>query len=177
MSETDLYIDLLPRDDESMMRKALIQAQRAADAGEVPIGAIAVCNGKVIARAYNQVELLKDATAHAEMIVMTQAANALGDWRLEEVTIYVTKEPCAMCAGAMVNSRVKRVVFGLPDPRSGAAGGALDVTGFSGMLHQVETCGGVLLAECRKMIQDFFRTVRKSKSASITAEVGDEQSY
>ena len=92
---------------------------------------------------------------------MEAAAAAIGDWRLEGFTIYVTKEPCAMCAGAMVNARVSRVVFGLHDPRSGCAGGALDITGFSGMLHQVQTTGGVLEDECRSIIQEFFRKVRK----------------
>ena len=92
---------------------------------------------------------------------MEEAAKYIGDWRLDNVTIYVTKEPCAMCAGAMVNARVERVVFGLPDPRSGCAGGALDITGFSGMLHQVKTTGSILEEECRSIIQNFFRKVRK----------------
>ncbi|MDD4180977.1 MAG: tRNA adenosine(34) deaminase TadA [Victivallaceae bacterium] len=147
-------------DDEYYMRLALNEAQNAFDKGEVPVGAVVVCDGRIIARAWNQVEMLKDATAHAEILAITQAAAALGDWRLENAEIYVTKEPCAMCAGAMVNSRVKRVVFGLSDPRSGAAGGALDVTGFSGMLHNVAVKSGVLEAECKALLQDFFKLVR-----------------
>lgn len=147
--------------DISFMRKALELAQKAADAGEVPIGAIAVLNGTIIGSSGNRVEEKKSAIAHAEILAMEEAAKRIGDWRLDHVTIYVTKEPCAMCAGAMVNARVERVVFGLPDPRSGCAGGALDITGFSGMLHQVKTTGGILEEECRSLIQDFFRKVRK----------------
>lgn len=151
-------------DDEYFMRAALRQAEQAASIGEVPVGAIAVKDGRIIARAYNQVELLKDATAHAEILVITQAEAALHDWRLEDVDIYVTKEPCAMCAGAMVNARVRRVVFGMYDPRSGAAGSALNITGFEGMLHQVEVLPGILEVECKSLMQDFFREVRKNKN-------------
>lgn len=147
-------------DDDYFMRSALRQAEQAAEEGEIPVGAVAVRNGVIIAKGYNQVEMLKDATAHAEILVMTQASAALGDWRLEEVEIYVTKEPCAMCAGGMVNARVRRVVFGMADPRCGAAGSALDVTGFSGMLHRVEVRGGVMEAECRDLMQTFFRQRR-----------------
>ena len=147
--------------DILFMRKALELAQKAADAGEVPIGAIAVLNGTIIGSSGNRVEEKKSAIAHAEILAMEEAAKYIGDWRLDNVTVYVTKEPCAMCAGAMVNARVERVVFGLPDPRSGCAGGALDITGFSGMLHQVKTTGGILEEECRTLIQDFFRKVRK----------------
>lgn len=147
--------------DEQFMRKALELAVSSAEAGEVPIGAVAVLNGRIIGCGRNRVEEQKSALAHAEMLALAEAAVEIGDWRMDGVTIYVTKEPCAMCAGAMVNARVSRVVFGLPDPRSGCAGGAMDVTGFSGMLHQVETTGGVLEEECRTLIQDFFRRIRK----------------
>lgn len=150
-------------DDAYYMRKALDQAQLAADLGEVPIGAVAVADGMIIARAHNSVETLKDATAHAEILALSIAAEGRGDWRMEDVTIYVTKEPCAMCAGAMVNSRVKRVVFGMADPRSGACGSALDVTGFPGMLWKVEVTSGVMAEESAAMIQEFFRKVRKEK--------------
>ncbi len=148
--------------DEYYMRAALRCAERAAEAGEVPIGAVAVMDGRIIARAWNQVEMLKDATAHAEILLISSISGILKDWRMDNVDIYVTKEPCAMCAGAMVNARVRRVIFGLPDPRSGAAGGALDITGFPGMLHQVEVKSGVLAEDCGKIIRDFFRTVRSS---------------
>lgn len=146
------------------MRAALRQAEIAFEQEEVPVGAVAVRNGMIIARASNQVEMLKDATAHAEILIITQAAAKLEDWRLEDVDIYVTKEPCAMCAGAMVNSRVRRVVFGMPDPRCGAAGSALNVTGFEGMLHQVEVRGGVMEEECRAIMQDFFLQARQKKA-------------
>lgn len=147
--------------DEYFMRAALRQAEIAGSEDEVPIGAVAVKNGVIIAHGWNQVERLKDATAHAELLAMTAAAAAVGDWRLDGVTIYVTKEPCAMCAGALVNTRVERVVYGMADPRSGCAGSALDVTGFPGMLHQVRVTGGVLEEECKAMIRAFFARVRK----------------
>ena len=146
--------------DEYFMRRALAQAENAYRDKEVPIGAVAVKNGNIIAAAYNQVEMLKDPTAHAEILLITQVASVLGDWRLEDVDIYVTKEPCAMCAGAMVNARVRKVVFGMRDPRSGAAGSALDVTGFKGMLHRVECVSGILEFECKLIIQQFFQEIR-----------------
>lgn len=152
--------------DEHFMRAALRLAERAAEAEEVPVGAVAVRDGQIIARAWNQVELLKDATAHAEILVITAASTALGDWRLDGVDIYVTKEPCAMCAGAMVNARVARVIYGMKDPRSGAAGSALDVTGFKGMLHNVEVKGGVLENECLEIMRNFFRRLRVSNSSN-----------
>ena len=151
-------------DDTHFMKAALRQAELAASEDEVPVGAVAVKNGRIIARSSNQVEKLKDATAHAEILVITQAASALGDWRLDGVDIYVTKEPCAMCAGAMVNSRVSAVIYGMADPRYGAAGSALNVTGFKGMLHNVEVRSGVLEEDCKEIFQSFFRKVRKDKS-------------
>lgn len=147
-------------DDEYYMRKALLQAEYARADREVPVGAIAVKDGQVIAAAHNQVECLNDATAHAEILAITQAAVAVGNWRLTDVDIFVTKEPCAMCAGAMVNSRIRRVIFGMGDPRSGCAGSALDVTGFPGMLHTVEVVSGILEEECAGIIQEFFRKAR-----------------
>src|SRR5271170_4940551 len=110
--------------DDYFMREALRQASRAYEAGEVPVGAVIVREGRIIARAYNQVELLKDATAHAEMLAITQAESVVGDWRLTDCTLYVTKEPCAMCAGGIIHVRLQRVVYGLGDPKGGAAGGA-----------------------------------------------------
>ncbi|MBO7089556.1 MAG: tRNA-specific adenosine deaminase, partial [Lentisphaeria bacterium] len=124
------------------------------------VGAVAVKDGLIIARSWNQVELLKDATAHAELMLIALLPQIVGDWRLDGIDVYVTKEPCAMCAGAMVNSRIRRVIFGMRDPRCGAAGTALDVTGFPGMLHHVEVSGGLLEEECKTMFQAFFRTVR-----------------
>src|SRR6266700_5396409 len=113
--------------DENLMREALRQAQKANEAGEVPVGAVIVRAGKIIARAHNQVELLKDATAHAEMLALTQAEAAVGDWRLTECDLYVTKEPCAMCAGALVHTRIRRVIFGCADLVAGAAGSMMNV--------------------------------------------------
>ncbi len=149
--------------DEYFMRAALRQAAQAAEAGEVPIGAVAVQEHVIIARSGNMVEQLKDATAHAEMLVITQAANTIGDWRLDNVTIYVTKEPCAMCAGAMVNSHVKRVVFALADNKYGACGGALNICDLPGALWKVETTAGVLQEESKNLIQEFFSKVRERK--------------
>ncbi len=148
-------------DDEYYMRRALAEAEHAAEEGEVPVGAVAVHDGKIIARAWNQVEKLKDATAHAEILALTQASAMLGDWRLEEVDLYVTKEPCAMCAGALVNCRLRRLIFGMADSRSGAAGSAMDITGFPGMLHQVQVTSGVLEEECKALMQEFFKEVRR----------------
>jgi len=149
-------------DDEYYMRQAIRCAENAAAAGEVPVGAVAVRDGEIIARTWNQVELLKDATAHAEILLISSLSSLINDWRLDGIDIYVTKEPCAMCAGAMINSRIRRVIYGMRDPRSGCAGGALNITGFPGMLHQVESTGGVLEEECKKVMRDFFHSVRKN---------------
>ena len=124
----DPIIDL--HSDDYFMGEALRQAAKAYESGEVPVGAVIVREGRIIARAFNQVESLKDATAHAEMLALTQAENAVGDWRLTDCTLYVTKEPCPMCAGAVVHTRLARVVFGAGDPKGGAAGGALNLLQF-----------------------------------------------
>lgn len=153
-------------DDAYFMRAALRCARQAAEAGEVPVGAVAVADGRILARAWNQVEQLKDATAHAEVLVIGAVSSVIRDWRLDQVDIYVTKEPCAMCAGAMVNARVRRVIYGMADPRSGCAGSALNVTGFQGMLHQVEVVGGVLAPDCTELMKEFFRSVRGKKELS-----------
>src|ERR671919_2641324 len=129
--------------DEHFMREALRQAQKAYAADEVPVGAVVARAGKIIARAYNQVEVLKDATAHAEMLALTQAEAAVGDWRLNECDLYVTKEPCAMCAGALVHVRIRRVIFGCADPRSGAAGGTINLLQMAGLNHRSEITSGV----------------------------------
>jgi tRNA(adenine34) deaminase len=150
-------------DNEYFMRLAIKQSLSAYREGEVPVGAIAVCQNKVIARAYNQIELLKDATAHAEMILLTQASAAIENWRLNDVTIYVTKEPCAMCAGAMVNCRLGKLVYGIKDPKYGAAGSAMDVTCFDGALHKINVIGGVLENECLDIFQRFFKELRHRK--------------
>src|SRR5208282_1759129 len=128
---TDPIIDL--QSDHYFMGEALRQAARAYAAGEVPVGAVIAREGRIIARACNQVELLKDATAHAEMLAVTQAEEVAGDWRLTDCTLYVTNEPCPMCAGAMVHVRLTRVVFGAGDAKGGAAGGALNLLQFPGL--------------------------------------------
>src|SRR5882724_13570335 len=149
--------------DDYFMGEALRQAAKAYAAGEVPVGAVIVREGRIIARAFNHVELLKDATAHAEMLALTQAENAVGDWRLTDCTLYVTKEPCPMCAGAVVHTRLARVVFGAPDPKSGAAGGALNLLQFPTLNHRCEITSGVRLEECRALLQNFFAEQRALK--------------
>jgi tRNA(adenine34) deaminase len=142
------------------MGEALRQARRAFEAEEVPVGAVIVRDKKIIARAFNQVELLKDATAHAEILAITQAASATGDWRLEGATLFVTKEPCPMCAGAIVLSRVQRLVYGVADPKSGGAGSIFDITGQGGLNHTVTVTAGVKETEARQLLQEFFRVRR-----------------
>src|SRR5678815_483652 len=127
-------IDL--QSDHYFMGEALRQAAKAYEAEEAPVGAVVVRNGRIIARAYNQVEMLKDATAHAEMLAVTQAEQAVGDWRLNDCTLYVTKEPCPMCAGAIVHVRLARVVFGAADPRAGAAGSIVNLLQFPTLNHK-----------------------------------------
>src|SRR5437899_9930737 len=150
-----------PPTDETFMREALRQAQKAYEAEEVPVGAVVVRAGRIIARAYNQVELLKDATAHAEMLALTQAEEAVGDWRLTDCTLYVTKEPCPMCAGAIVHVRLARVVFGANDPKAGAAGSALNLLQFPTFNHRFDITSGVREPECRSLLQAFFADQRK----------------
>src|SRR5471032_847952 len=149
--------------DDYFMGEALRQAAKAYAAGEVPVGAVVVREGRIIARAFNQVELLKDATAHAEMLALTQAENAVGDWRLTDCTLYVTKEPCPMCAGAVVHTRLARVVFGASDAKGGAAGGALNLLQFPTLNHRCEITPGVRLEECRALLQDFFAAQRRTQ--------------
>jgi tRNA(adenine34) deaminase len=148
--------------DESFMREALRLAKKAFDQEEVPVGAVVVREGKIIGRAFNQVELLKDATAHAEMLAITQAEAAVGDWRLNDCDLYVTKEPCAMCAGALIHVRIRRVVFGCADPRSGAAGGVVNLLQMPGLNHRCEITSGVLAEQCGALLQDFFKARRNA---------------
>lgn len=138
------------------MGEALRQGRRALEAEEVPVGAVVVREGRIIGRAFNQVELLKDATAHAEMLALTQAQEAVGDWRLTDCLLYVTKEPCAMCAGAIVHTRLAMVIFGASDPKAGAAGSALNLLQFPTFNHRCAIVGGVRLDECRALLRDFF---------------------
>jgi tRNA(adenine34) deaminase len=161
MIEPTPIIDL--QSDHYFMGEALRQAAKAYEAGEVPIGAVLVQDGRIIARAFNQVELLKDATAHAEMLVVTQGEEFMGDWRLNDCTLYSTKEPCPMCAGAMVHVRVGRVVFGASDPKAGAAGSALNLLQFPTFNHRCDITSGVREPECRALLQHFFQEQRAKK--------------
>jgi tRNA(adenine34) deaminase len=149
---------LLPH--ERWMRLALDQARRAFDVEEVPIGAVVVYDGAVIGEGYNQRETLSDPTAHAEMIAITQAAQALGSWRLLDCTIYVTLEPCPMCAGAIVQARIPTVVFGTTDPKAGACQSLYHITDDARLNHRCAVLGGVLQAECRAILQEFFALQR-----------------
>ena len=142
------------------MRSALDQAQRAADHGDVPIGAVVVHEGEVVGAAGNERELRADPTAHAEIIALQQAAAHLGSWRLLGTTLYVTLEPCAMCAGAIVLARVPRVVYGTPDPKAGAAGSVLDVLGEPRLNHRPVVAAGVLADECAAVLRAFFAARR-----------------
>jgi len=152
-------IDL--QSDQYFMGEALRQAKRADDADEVPVGAVVVREGRIIARASNQVEMLKDATAHAEMLALTQAEEAVGDWRLTDCTLYVTKEPCPMCAGAIVHVRLARVVFGVSDPKAGAAGGVMNLLQFPSLNHRCAITAGVRESECRLLLHRFFARQRE----------------
>jgi tRNA(adenine34) deaminase len=149
--------------DQLFMGEALRLAKKAFVADEVPVGAVIVRAGKIIARAWNQVESLKDATAHAEMLALTQAEAAVGDWRLVDCDLYVTKEPCVMCAGAIVHTRIRRVVFGCPDIKTGAAGSLINLLQEPALNHRCEITSGILQAECAVILQDFFRSQRQSK--------------
>lgn len=148
------------------MNEALRLARRAFKLDEVPIGAVIVRNGEIIARAWNQVETLKDATAHAEMLAITQAESAVEDWRLTDCDLFVTKEPCPMCAGAIVHARLRRVVFGCPDPKGGAAGSLLNILQMPQLNHRCEITGEVRADECARILKEFF-LARRGQSTNI----------
>ncbi|MDB6133878.1 MAG: CMP/dCMP deaminase zinc-binding [Verrucomicrobiales bacterium] len=149
--------------DAHFMREALRMARRAYQKEEVPVGAVIVRAGEIIARSWNQVETLKDATAHAEMLALTQAEIVVEDWRLTDCDLYVTKEPCPMCAGAIVHCRIRRVVFGCPDAKSGAAGGFINLLQTPNLNHRSEVVQGVLGGECLALLQSFFAARRAAK--------------
>lgn len=154
----------LVRNDEYFMSLAYNQAIDAWRLDEVPIGAVIEIGGEVVAAAHNTVAGAKDPTAHAEILALTQAAAHLGDWRLEGATVYVTKEPCPMCSGAMLMSRVKRVCYAVPDPKMGCLGGATNLNDLPRVNHHVQlTPGGVLETECRDLLQAFFRLKRQDE--------------
>ena len=147
-------------EDERFMREALKEARAADDADEVPVGAVVVRDGRVIGRGHNQRQQLRDPTAHAEMIALTAAAAFVGDWRLTGCTLYVTLEPCAMCAGAVVLARIDRLVYGADDPKAGACGSLYTITADPRSNHQVALTFGVLEDECGLVLQQFFRRRR-----------------
>ena len=145
---------------EARMRQALRQAQRAAEAGEVPVGAVIYNGGTLVGQAWNQTRTLKDPTAHAEIIAITQAAAAAGDWRLTDSILYVTKEPCPMCAGAIVLARIPLVVWGMSDPLRGGAVSRFQILQTAELNHRSEVLSGVLEDECAALIKDFFKKRR-----------------
>jgi tRNA(adenine34) deaminase len=148
-----------PRDDY-FMRMALREAERALEHDDVPIGAVLVRDGELVAAAHNERELRQDPTAHAEIIALREAARLAGSWRLLDTVVYVTLEPCAMCAGALVLARVPRVVYGTSDPKAGACGSVLDVLGEPRLNHRPEVAGGLLAQECGDLLSEFFASRR-----------------
>ena len=155
----DPVIDL--GSDQFFMSQALRQATRAFEADEVPVGAVIVRDGAIIARAFNQVELLRDATAHAEMLALSQAFSAVGDWRLNDCDLFVTKEPCPMCAGAIVHARLRRVIFGCRDPKAGGAGGLINLLQHPALNHRCDLTPEVMAEESLDLLRGFFRLKRQ----------------
>jgi len=149
------------------MKEALKEAGKAFDADEVPVGAVIVHKGKIIGRAHNQIILLKDPTAHAEMIAITQAAAALGNERLNNCDVYATIEPCAMCMGAFVLARIRNLVYGARDPKSGSCGSVFNIGADNRLNHKINTTGGVLKEECASLIKKFFKKKRNGKTPWI----------
>ena len=151
--------------DESFMKQAVKQAKKAYDKLETPIGCVIVHEDKIIARGYNKRNMKKNTLAHAEILAINKASKVLGDWRLEDCTMYVTLEPCPMCAGAIVQARIPRVVIGSMNPKAGCAGSVLNLLQQDGLNHQVEITKGVLAEECSGLMTSFFRELRKKKKA------------
>ncbi|RHW30944.1 nucleoside deaminase [Neobacillus notoginsengisoli] len=165
---------MIPNLDEFYMREAIKEAEKAAAADEVPIGAVIVIGGEIVARAHNLRENRQNAIAHAELLAIDRACQRTGSWRLEGASLYVTLEPCAMCAGAIVLSRVERVVYGAADPKGGCAGTLMNLLDESRFNHQCEVNPGVLEAECGGMLSAFFRRLRmKKKEAKSRAELSE----
>jgi tRNA(adenine34) deaminase len=149
--------------DEAFMQQALALAQEAAALGEVPVGAVAVYEGRVVGTGFNRREIDRDPLAHAEVLALNQAARTLGCWRLSGVTLYVTLEPCAMCAGAMVQARVTRLVFGTLDPKAGAVGSLYNLVEEPRHNHRLQVTSGILADECRLLLKTFFGALRQKK--------------
>ena len=161
--------------DEKYMKEALKQAKKAYALGEVPIGCVIVYQDKIIGRGYNRRNTDKNTLAHAEITAINKASRMMKDWRLEECTLYVTLEPCQMCAGAIVQARITRTVIGAMNPKAGCAGSVLDMLHEPGFNHQVETEAGLLGEECSQMLKDFFKALRldKSRKSGYTKQVSD----
>ena len=151
--------------DESFMKQAVKQAKKAYDKLETPIGCVIVYEAKILATGYNKRNMKKNTLAHAEILAINKASKVLGDWRLEDCTMYVTLEPCPMCAGAIVQARIPRVVIGSMNPKAGCAGSVLNLLQQDGLNHQVEITKGVLAEECSGLMTSFFRELRKKKKA------------
>ena len=151
---------------EFYMRYALREAERAMEEGEVPVGCVIVHKGELIAKAHNQRETLQDPTAHAEVVAITQAANSLGSWRLENTRMYVTLEPCAMCAGAIVLARIPEIVFGAHDPKAGCSGSLMNLLADKRFNHNPRIMTGVLEAECGGILSAFFRAIREGNESA-----------
>ncbi len=162
--------------DEIFMKEALRQAQVAAAADEVPIGAVIAYQGKIIAKAHNQVETLKDPTAHAEMIAITQATNYLASKWLQDCTLYVTIEPCSMCAGALVLARLGRLCFGAQEPKTGACGSVINLVNHEKLNHRLEVKEGIMAVECGGIVSEFFKKKRRSaEGAKVSRSKSDER--
>jgi tRNA(adenine34) deaminase len=148
--------------DDTFMREALVLARRAGEAGEVPVGAVVVKDGAVVGRGYNQPVAARDPTAHAEVLALREAATRLGNYRLGDCALYVTLEPCAMCAGAMMHARIARVVYGAADPKTGACGSVVDLFAEKRLNHHATVLGGVMAGEAAELLQDFFSARRRA---------------
>lgn len=146
---------------EYFMKEALLEAKEAYKKGEIPVGAVLVINGQIISRAHNQKETTLDPSAHAEILVIREASQKLGSWRLIDAVLYTTKEPCIMCCGAIVNARIKRVVYGCDDPKGGGAVSLYNILNDFRLNHQVEIKSGILEKECREILQKFFKELRQ----------------
>lgn len=166
--------------DEDYMREAILEAKKAEEKEEVPIGAIIVLDGKIIARAHNLRECQQNAIAHAELLAIDQACKDMGSWRLENAELYVTLEPCAMCSGAIILSRIKRVVYGASDPKGGCAGTLMNLLQDDRFNHKSEITSGVLEAECGSLLSHFFKAIRERKKQEKKrqiVELGNQEGF
>lgn len=162
-------------EDERFMKEAIRQARKAEAIGDVPIGCVIVSDGKIIARGYNKRNKNKTVLAHAELLAMSKACKKAGDWRLEECTMYITLEPCQMCAGAIVQARIPRVVIGSMNPKAGCGGSILNLLQMEEFNHQVDVTRGVLEEECSKMLSDFFRNLRRKQKEAKRQETEEKR--